>query len=119
MSGLVFLWARSLFFRFSSTSVFGFLFFVFERQRSGSNRTPLHALVLFVLVLFLSRRAWFIALFGRASCFLAFSSGCHSGPRAFLGFSWNVRLSALLLPGSSFFPLCLFCSHTFPENPSR
>ena len=30
------------------------------------------------------------ARFGRASCFSAFFSGCHSGPRAFLGFSLNL-----------------------------
>ena len=65
---------------FSPTSLL--FFFRFKRQRSGSHRTPPHSLVLFV-PFFFSRRGWFIARFGRASRFLAFSSGCHSGPCVF------------------------------------
>ena len=40
-----FFWVRSLFLRFFRRRRF-FLFFFFKRQRSGSNRTPPHALVL-------------------------------------------------------------------------
>ena len=90
--------------------VFVFPFFLgfFKRQSSRSNRTPPHALVLFVLVLLFSRRAWFITRFGRASCFLAFFSGCHSGPRAFWGFSWNLRGLSSLAPSEapSFWTRC-------------
>ena len=48
--------------------VFPFLI-LFKRQSSGSNRTPPHALVLFVPVLFLSRRAWFSAVHPASWCF--------------------------------------------------
>ena len=62
--------------------------FFFKRYRSGSNRTPPHALVLFVpFSLFVSRRTCFCP-FWPCVPLLAFSSGCLSGPRAFLGFSW-------------------------------
>ena len=80
------------------------------------------------------------AHFGRASCFLAFSSGCHSGPRAFLGFSLNLRGLSSLAPSEALFlgtrggrgvswllflGLCfplLFCSaasHVFLEGPAN
>ena len=78
------------------------MFLFSKRHRSGSNRTPPHALVLLFLVLFLlSRRACCFALFGRASRFLAFSSGCHSGPRTFLGFSWNTWGLSSLAPSEA------------------
>ena len=63
------------------------------------------------------------ARFGRASRFLVVFSGCHSGPRAFLGFSldllrpfhWDARrqgFSVLLLLCVSFSPFVLRL-HTF------
>ena len=84
----------------------------------------------------MSRRAFCFALFGRASCFSAFLSGCHSGPRAFLGFSlnlWGLSLArpfrgpflgtrggkgfpVLLLPCFSFSPFVLFCGYTFSRK---
>ena len=77
---------RSCFFGFALSSL-GFFVdvvsvcFLFKRQRSGSNRTPhTHWFGLF----FLSRRVCFIALFGRASCFLVFSRGAILGPARFL-----------------------------------
>ena len=82
---------------FSSTSVLFFSVFSFKRERSGSNRTPPHALVLFVPVLFLPRCAWLIARFGHASCFLAFFSGCHSGAQALRVFGILLELTGLEL----------------------
>ena len=129
-------WVRSLFFRFSPTSFCFCLFFLFKRQSSGSSRTPPHAPV-FVVPFFLSRLSCCFAFFGRASRFLAFSSGCHSGPRAFLGFSWNTwSLSSLapseapfpgtrggrgvfwlLVLGFLFCPFCFAASHVLLEGP--
>ena len=65
--------------------------FFFERQRSGSHRTPLHThLFCCSLFPFLCPAAFVcFARFGRASRFSSFFSGCHFGPRAFLGFSLN------------------------------
>ena len=47
---------------------------------------------------------------------LAFSSGCHSGPRAFLGFSWYLRGLSSLAPSKARFwarggmgVLCFWC----------
>ena len=90
-------WVRCSFLGFWSTSFLLFPFF--KRFRPGSNRTPPHR-VLFgrLLFSFLSRHSWFIAHFGRASFPLAFFSGCHSGPCAFLGFSWNIRGLSSLAP---------------------
>ena len=49
---------------------------------------------------------------------LGVSSGCHSGPRALLGFSWNSRgLSSLLVLGFCFSPFCFAASHFFLEGP--
>ena len=74
------------------------------------------------------------ARFGRASCFSAFFSGCHSGPRAFLGFSLNLWGLSSLAPSEALFlgreaarvfrcfsclvflfPL-LFCGYTFSRK---
>ena len=117
--------------------VFVFFLFLFKRQSSGGNRTPHTRLFGFFFFVFLSRRGWFfsfflsrcgwlIARFGRASRFLAFSSGCLSGPRAFLGilleltgleltrpfrgpFSWDARRQGCFCASLVlvvFFPFC-------------
>ena len=56
---------------------------------------------------------FFSPFFGRASCFLAFSSGCHSGPRAFSGFSWNFLPRPFFWTrggmGVLFVSFCCFC----------
>ena len=52
MSGLVFFWVRSLFLRFFADVVFVCCCF-FERQSSGSNRTPLHTRTCFACSFFL------------------------------------------------------------------
>ena len=92
MSGLVFfLGSFSLPFVFSVDVVFRvcLFFFCFKRHSSGSNRTPPHALAFLCLVLFvLSRRVCLFRPFWPCVPLLGVSSGCHSGPRAFLGFSW-------------------------------
>ena len=87
LSGLVF-FGVALFWFFRRRR---FSRFFFKRQRSGSHRTPLHThLFCCSLCLFLCPAAFVcFARFGRASRFSAFFSGCHSGPRAFLGFSLN------------------------------
>ena len=93
-----FLWVCSLFFGFFVDAVLFFL----KRHSSGSNRTPPHALVLLFLVRFFCPAALVCsAHFGRASCFLAFFSGCHSGPRVFLGFSLNLLGLSSLAPFAS------------------
>ena len=84
MSGLVFSGFVLSSLGFSPTS-FLFLFFLFERHRSGSHRTPLHTHLCCWFLFFLCPAAFVcFARFGRASRFSAFFSGCHSGPRAFL-----------------------------------
>ena len=126
-----FFWVRSLSLWFLSSSSFfvSFFFLFFKRQRSGSNRTPPHALVWFFLFLFVSRRAFCFALFGRASCFSAFFSGCLSGPRAFFGFSldllrpfsWDARRQgfSVLLLSCVLFPLLVCSAATHLLSPSR
>ena len=134
MSGLLFFGFGLSFFGFFVDVVF---FCFFKRYRSSSNRTPPHALV---CLFFLSRRTCCFALFGRASCFSALFSGCHSGPRAFLGFSSNLRGLSSLAPSEASFswdarrqgflgvslvcfcfsPFVLFCGRTlFLKGPPR
>ena len=87
MSGLVFLgfFFSLWFFRRRRRRLFCF----FKRDSLSSNRAHPHThLCCLFLFLLLSRRIYLFTLFGRASCFLVFSLGCHSGPHAFLGFSW-------------------------------
>ena len=142
MSGLLFsgFVLSSFGFFASSSSSFQVLVF-FKRYSSGSNRTPPHALVLlFLFALFCPAALVCSAHFGRASCFLAFFSGCHSGPRVFLGFSLNLRGLSSLAPSEApflgtrggkgvswllFLGLCfplLFCSaasHVLLEGPAN
>ena len=117
---------------FSSTLFFS----VFKRDRSGSNRTPPHALVwsfsLFVLPRLVFCRApfWPCVLLLESRRFLG-----NSGPRAFLGFSWNLRGLSSLAPSEApfldarrhgcfwascawflFFPFC-FAATRFLEKP--
>ena len=114
MSGLVFLGCLlSSFGCFADdVVVVCFFLFVFERDSSGSNRAHPHThLFCWSLFLFFSRRFCLFALFGRASCFLGFSLGCHSGPQAFLGFSWYSS-EALFLDArrqGCFFASCALC----------
>ena len=123
----------SLFFGFlSSTPFLPFLFCFFSRDIA---QVVTGHLLSWSFSLFVSRRTCCFALFGRASCFSAFSSGCHSGPRAFLGspygararsplprpFSWDARwqgFSCASLVLVFFFPL-LFCGYAFSRRPSR
>ena len=82
-------WLSSFFLWFFRRRRRLFFFSFFKRDSSGSNRARPHThLFCLSLFLFLSRRICLFALFGRASCFLVFSLGCHSGPHAFLGFPW-------------------------------
>ena len=86
---------------FSSTSFFAFFCLRDTDQVvTGHPHTHLFACS---FSLFVSRRACCFARFGRASRFSAFFSGCHSGPRAFLGFSWNLRGLSSLAPSEAFF----------------
>ena len=101
-----FLGVRSLFFGFSSTSFLFVCLFSRDTDQVVTRHPHTHWFGLF-LFSFLSRRVWFIALFGRASCLLAFSSRCHSGPRAFLGFSWYLRgCFCVSCSWFLFFPFC-------------
>ena len=119
MSGLLFFGFVLSSFVFSSSS-----FFLFKRQRSGSNRTPPHAPFCFFLFLFVSRRACCFALFGRASFFLAFSRGAILGPARFSDSLGTLLLRPFLLDARrqgcflSFllcrfcFPFCVVCGYT-------
>ena len=115
-------WVRSLFlWFFSSTSFFAFFF---KRDSSGSNRTPPHTHLFCCCAAFVC-----FARFGRVSRFLVVFSGCHSGPRAFLGFSLDLlrpfflgREAARVFLGFScacfLFPLVFCCAATpFLEGP--
>ena len=97
--------------------VFGFWLLFFKRYRSGGNRTPPHThLFCWFLFLFcLFRPFWPCVLL------LGGFSGCHSGPRAFLGFSWNLWGLSSLAPSEALFLgreaagvlLCFSCSVFF------
>ena len=131
-----------LFFGFVFSS-FGFSPTSFFFRDTGSNRTPPHALVLLVLVLFLCPAALLFCPFWQCVLLLGGFSGCHSGPRVFFeillvltglelarpfrgpflgcskGFSW------LLVLGFCFSPFVSFCGHAFsrrtgggPTNPA-
>ena len=89
-----FFWVRSLFLRFffrrRRFSVF-VLFFFFKRYRSGSHRTPpSHAPVFLVLFLFCVPPLLSFCPFWPCVPLLGVFPGCHSGPRAFLGFSLDL-----------------------------
>ena len=121
---------------FSWTSFFAVFLRDTDQVVTGHPHTHLFG---FSFSFFVSRRAFCFALFGRASCFLAFFSGCHSGPRAFLGFSLNLWGLSSRAPSEAFFSgreaarvfLCfsclvflfplLFCfaATLFPEGPPR
>ena len=84
-------WVRSLFlWFFLSTSSWLF----FKRYRSGSNRTP-HARACFVCSCFFCPAALVVSPFLAVRPASWRFSGCHSGPRAFLGFSYLRGLSSL------------------------
>ena len=87
---LVFLGFFSLPLVFSPTSSpFSFCLFSFKRESLGSNRAHPHThLVLFVLVLFVVPPRLSVHPFWPCVLLLGVSLGCHSGPHAFLGFSW-------------------------------
>ena len=113
---------------FSSTS-FVFLFFSRDKDQVVTGHPHTHFFAC-SFSLFVSRRAFCFALFGRASCFSAFFSGCHSGPCAFLGFSRDFseaffldarrqRFRCFSCPCVSFSPSVVFCGHIFSRNPSR
>ena len=137
MSGLVFFGVRSLFLCFFRRRRFSRFFFCLRETDQVVTGHPHTHLFACSFSLFVSRRACCFARFGRASRFSAFFSGCHSGPRAFLGFSWNLLGLSSLAPSEAFFlgreaarvfgaslvlvffsPL-LFCGHTFSRRPSR
>ena len=98
MSGLVFLRFFSLLLIFRRRR---FCLWFFSRDKAQVVTGHPHTHLFSSVLVFLSRRVCFFALVGRASCFLAFSSGCHSGPCAFWGFSWNSRGSSSLAPSEA------------------
>ena len=102
----------SLYLRFSVDVVF---VCVFSRDKAqvvtGHPHTHLFSSV---LVLLFAR--WFIALVWPCVLLLGVFPGCHSGPRAFLGFSWNLRGLSSLAPSEALFGreaawvfLCFLC----------
>ena len=82
----------------SPTSSFFSLFFFFERDSSGSHRAHphTHLVFLFLFLVFVPRRVCLFTRFGRASFPSGVFSGCHSGPRAFFGFSWDFSEACFL-----------------------
>ena len=125
MSGLVFLVdSFSLPLVFSSTP-FSPFFLCFKRYSSGSNRTPPHAPFCLFLFSFCVPPRLLFRPFWPCVPLLGVFSGCHSGPRAFLGFSLDLSETFFLgreaarVFGASLvlvflFPPCvLFCGHTF------
>ena len=92
-------WVRSLFLWFFRGRRF-FAVFLKDTDQVATGH-PHTRLFVCSFSLFVSRRAFCFALFGHASCFLAFFSGCHSGARAFLGFSWNLRGLSSLAPSEA------------------
>ena len=106
--------------------LFVFVSFSFKRESSGSNRSHPHT-HLFCCSCFVSRRGLVFALFGRASCFLAFFLGCHSGPHAFFGFSWylfrgpflDARRQGCFFVWFLFSPFGFAAAHVFLDDPSR
>ena len=75
-------WVRSLFLRFFRRRRF------FKRYRSGGNRTPPHAPFCWSLFSFCVLPRFLFRPFWPCVLLLGLFSGCHFGPRAFLGFSW-------------------------------
>ena len=70
---------------------FSYVSFFVSREKAQANRShpTLHLLVWFLFFL-CPRRACLFTRFGRASLLSGGLSGCHSGPRAFCGFSRNI-----------------------------
>ena len=75
-----------------------FFFFFFERDSSGSHRAHPHTHLVFhfLFLVFVPRRVCLFTRFGRASFPSGVLSGCHSGPRAFFGFSRDFSETFLL-----------------------
>ena len=94
MSGLVFLGCLFSSFGFFRRRrrpllfcLFLFLFFR-EIDQVVTGHTPHTHLCSFAFSCLCPRRVCLFTRFGRASFLSGVLSGCHSGPRAFLGFSW-------------------------------
>ena len=88
MSGLVFFGFVLSSFGSFVDAVFAFFFlFLFKRYSSGSNRTPPHAPFCLFLFSFCAPPRLLFRPFWPCVLLLGVFSGCHSGPRAFLGFS--------------------------------
>ena len=133
MSGLVCLGCLLFSFGcFADVAAFfvSFFFFFFQRDRSGSHRAHPHThFVFFPFPVCVPAAFGLFSRFGRASFLSRVLSGCHSGPRAFFGFSLDFSeafFSDARRQGS--FPVfcALFCfsrvvlrPHTFSSSPSR
>ena len=125
--------------RFFVDVVFGFCVFSFLRDKAQVVTGHPHThLFLSVFVLFFVPPRLVFRLFWACVLLLGVFSGCHFGPRAFLGFSWNLRGLSSLAPsearfwtrggkgvsvffarGFCFSPSVSFCGHAFLDNPSR
>ena len=92
-----------------------FLFFLFKRESSGSNRAHPHThLGCFFLFLFLSRRICLFTLFGRASCFLVFSWGAILGPTRFWDSPGTLLRPFFWTRGGKGVLVVSFCCFFFP-----
>ena len=106
--------------------VVAFFVFVFsflrEKAQVVTGHTPPHALGLLFPVPFFVPPHLFVRPFWPCVPLLGVFSGCHSGPRAFLGFSWNLRGLSSLAPSEALFwtrggkgvLVVSFCCFCFP-----
>ena len=93
-----FFWVRSLFLRLFSSTPFAFcLFFLLRDIDQVVTGHPLHTHLFFwFFFFFVSRRFCLFRPFWPCVPLLGVFPGCHSGPRAFLGFSLDLLRPFLL-----------------------
>ena len=116
------------------SSLFLFLFsfsFFREIDQVVTGHTPTRTLCFLSFSFCVPAATGFISRFGRASFLSGVLSGCHSGPRAFFGFSRDFSeacFSDARRQGCFFASCALFCfspfrsvlrPHTFSRSPSR
>ena len=79
-----------------------FFFFFREKDQVVTGHTPTRTWVAFSCSFFVPPHL-FVRPFWPCVPLLGVFSGCHSGPRAFLGFSWNLRGLSSLAPSEALF----------------
>ena len=98
-----------------------FCFFLREKAQVVTGHTPTRTWVAFSCSFFVPPRL-FVRPFWPCVLLLGVFSGCHSGPRSFLGYSWNLRGLSSLAPSEALFwtrggkgvLVVSFCCFCFP-----